>query len=227
MIKMKLSVVVVRMAFAITLLLSSTIPSNSQSTPATPVLTDKSVTAELAFWNSIKDSKDAKDFKTYLENFPNGMFFDPALQKFEQTGGNKSELSASVGNGVAVEDQTLNPQTSGNVKKTDKKDIRKARKASNVAAVKVTPKKAIAKSKRKKVVVASVKRKSTVAQLKRSGGIVRCGYRQIYRNSKCIALKTPPKKVAAVKKVRPNFEDDNSDKGGGSTGNGGGWGGGN
>ncbi|WP_341914194.1 caspase family protein [Ferrovibrio terrae] len=30
--------------------------------------------AEIAFWNSIKDSQDARDFQAYIENYPNGAF---------------------------------------------------------------------------------------------------------------------------------------------------------
>jgi hypothetical protein len=55
-------------------------------------LTDLSPGAELAFWNKIKDSGDIADFATYLQNFPNGMFYDPALEKFQGFGGNLSDL---------------------------------------------------------------------------------------------------------------------------------------
>jgi uncharacterized caspase-like protein len=38
----------------------------------TPSLNDNA--AEIAFWNSIKDSQDARDFQAYIENYPNGAF---------------------------------------------------------------------------------------------------------------------------------------------------------
>ena len=45
-----------------------------------------SATAELAFWNQIKDSGDASKFKEYLSKYPNGMFSDIALAKSGSTG---------------------------------------------------------------------------------------------------------------------------------------------
>jgi hypothetical protein len=55
-------------------------------------LSDLSPGAELAFWNKIKESGDIADFATYLQNFPNGMFYDLALEKFQGMGGNPSDL---------------------------------------------------------------------------------------------------------------------------------------
>lgn len=72
--------------------------SAQQSTDTT--ITDKSPTGELAFWNKIKDSNDVSSFKAYLENFPNGMFYDVALAKFNSLGGNTADLKANT-NGEA------------------------------------------------------------------------------------------------------------------------------
>jgi hypothetical protein len=58
---------------------------------------DTSPAGELAFWNQIKDSKNADDFSTYLDNFPNGMFVDPAKDRYEALAGHKYEPSAAVG----------------------------------------------------------------------------------------------------------------------------------
>lgn len=41
-------------------------------TPAAPATNDNA--AEIAFWNTIKDSQDPRDFQAYIENYPNGVF---------------------------------------------------------------------------------------------------------------------------------------------------------
>lgn len=51
-----------------------------------------SATAELALWNQIKDSGDVSQIKTYLNTFPNGMFYDVAIAKYKNLGGNPAEL---------------------------------------------------------------------------------------------------------------------------------------
>lgn len=42
--------------------------------PAAPATSANDNTAEIAFWNTIKDSQDARDFQAYIENYPNGAF---------------------------------------------------------------------------------------------------------------------------------------------------------
>ena len=42
-----------------------------------------STAIELAYWNSIKDSKDAEDYKAYLAKYPNGQFADLAKIRSE------------------------------------------------------------------------------------------------------------------------------------------------
>ena len=82
-----------RIAMAATFLAVAFAPSPAGAQQATgPTVTDKSPTGELAYWNSIKDSTDASNFKAYLENFPNGMFYDLALAKFTSLGGNATDL---------------------------------------------------------------------------------------------------------------------------------------
>ena len=49
-----------------------TLPQNN--TRATAVNTDSHAAYEMTFWNSIKDSKDARDFAAYLETYPEGQF---------------------------------------------------------------------------------------------------------------------------------------------------------
>ena len=66
-------------------------PASAQQASGT-VVTDKSPTGELSFWNKIKDAPDASGFKIYLETFPNGMFYEVALAKFKLLGGNIADL---------------------------------------------------------------------------------------------------------------------------------------
>ncbi len=40
--------------------------------------------ADIAYWNSIKSSKNAADYKTYLEKYPNGEFVDLAKLRIDQ-----------------------------------------------------------------------------------------------------------------------------------------------
>lgn len=48
--------------------------SGSTDAPTTEISTPSSSQAELAFWESIKDSENAADFEAYLEAFPDGVF---------------------------------------------------------------------------------------------------------------------------------------------------------
>ena len=82
-----------RIAMAATFLAVTVAPSPAGAQQATgPTITDKSPTGELTYWNSVKDTTDASNFKAYLENFPNGMFYDLALTKFTSLGGNAADL---------------------------------------------------------------------------------------------------------------------------------------
>lgn len=49
-------------------------PVNNSVTPETTTGVDTEAAYELAFWNSIKGSKDARDFSAYLETYPQGQF---------------------------------------------------------------------------------------------------------------------------------------------------------
>ena len=42
---------------------------------------------EIAFWNSVKDSKDAEDYKEYLDRFPNGEFANLAQRRIKSLEG--------------------------------------------------------------------------------------------------------------------------------------------
>jgi hypothetical protein len=66
----------------------------------TQSVTDQSPTGELTFWNGIKDSNDVASFKTYLKNFPNGMFYDLALAKYRALGGNVADVKPATNSSV-------------------------------------------------------------------------------------------------------------------------------
>ncbi len=83
------SISLLSFAFLLSFQSIGTTPAYAEN-PAT--LSDRSPGAELAFWNKIKESGDNADFSTYLQNFPNGMFYDLALTKFQALGGNPSNL---------------------------------------------------------------------------------------------------------------------------------------
>ena len=51
-----------------------TAPINDSATPKTTAGVNNEAAYELAFWNSIKGSKDARDFSAYLETYPQGQF---------------------------------------------------------------------------------------------------------------------------------------------------------
>ena len=78
------------LAFTLFILISpvNTAPSHAQQN-------DTSATAELDLWNQIKDSADVSQIKNYLSKFPNGMFYDLAIAKYKNLGGNPEELKVA------------------------------------------------------------------------------------------------------------------------------------
>ena len=180
----------------------------AQTNAATPVMADKSAAGELAYWNSIKNSTNEADFKTYLANFPNGMFYDQAIAKFEQAGGKASELSVSPPAKGAVTQQS----TMAVVSKT--KPVVKPAPQHAVIIAKVKPKSVIVRKSvpNSQFVYKSPKPKALYCRR----GYYVSGY-------KCIAaipVKKATKKV--VKYSPPPFF---FRGGGGGGGGGGGWGG--
>jgi hypothetical protein len=176
----------------------------AQTAGATPAIADKSAAGELAFWNSIKNSSSAADFKTYLDNFPNGMFYDQALERFKKAGGDAAGLAGQAA--AAGKANATPPATT--------------------AAVKTQPKTAVAAKPayhpyKKKAAPA----KSTYASLQTAkpghgkklvcrGGVIKNG----------VCLKTPTKKV--VRTVSPpNTPWGGGGKDGSWGKSGGGWGG--
>lgn len=221
MIKLNLGTLAIRAAFAMSLVFCATLPGHAQSAAETPVLADKSVAAELAFWNSIKDSNNASDFKTYLENFPNGMFFDPAMQKFEQAGGNKSELIAPTAKGTTEVAEPPVPVT-GASKKADVKSVKPIKKISRAAVIKPAT-----KIRRNNRVANVAKQVKLAAPMKRKKIIVHCGTHSVYRNNICVALTVSHIKkksqISPAKRKPPTSGNDGGGGGGGGSGGGGGW----
>jgi hypothetical protein len=83
-------------------------PAAAQQSPGIAV-TDKSPAGELTYWNGIKDTSDVLNFKAYLENFPNGMFYDLALAKYNSLGGSVADLKP-------IAKDSVTPENSGNPK---------------------------------------------------------------------------------------------------------------
>jgi len=57
--------------------------SNSKTSRPAKSASDSATTAELIFWNSIKDSTNPDDFKEYLKKYPNGEFVGLAKNKLK------------------------------------------------------------------------------------------------------------------------------------------------
>ena len=49
-------------------------PQPSSATPAQPGTVNPDAAYELSFWDTVKDSKDVRDFQAYLESYPQGRF---------------------------------------------------------------------------------------------------------------------------------------------------------
>jgi hypothetical protein len=62
-----------------------------------------STAIELAYWNSIKDSKNTEDFKAYLVKYPNGQFSDIAKRRLENF-----DSQSSINNNQKNVDRILN-----------------------------------------------------------------------------------------------------------------------
>ena len=128
-------------------------PATAQQSPALTV-TDKSPTGELTFWNGIKDGTDVLSFKAYLENFPNGMFYDLAIAKFTSLGGSVADLKP-------VAKDSLTPANSGNAKP---KLVLTKKKSSSITRKKAVSHKT--KKKRRVHVVKKAAYKNTVTRPK-------------------------------------------------------------
>jgi hypothetical protein len=63
---------------------------------AAPVAPQKDSAAEIAFWNTIKDSQDLRDFQAYLDNYPGGTFDKLARIRIAALGESAKTRAASV-----------------------------------------------------------------------------------------------------------------------------------
>ena len=61
-----------------------------------PVMPQKDSAAEIAFWNTIKDSQDLRDFQAYLDNYPGGTFDKLARIRMAALGDTSKSRAASV-----------------------------------------------------------------------------------------------------------------------------------
>ena len=186
-----------------TVFLGLSFPMNgyAQSTTSADTSSNDSAAAELAFWNRIKGSGSSADFKSYLMKYPNGMFYDPALQHFLTAGGSKAELTNATSSVVE------NNGTAVNAKPVVKKKI-----VSRVkAAIKIVKK------------VAKVKVKSVPH---RQVAVHKCRQGTSLRHGSCVINVVRRIAVANRRVVKkPNQPADGSGGGGGGGGGsiGGGW----
>lgn len=77
-----------------------------------PPVTDRSAAGELTYWNLVKDAEDPEGLERYIEAFPNGMFIDPAGQRYRQlTGKDIVPRGGAPGDGVATTEAGAAPRT--------------------------------------------------------------------------------------------------------------------
>ena len=178
---------------------------------ATAVI-DKSPAGELALWNSIKDSQNADDFSTYLDNFPNGMFVDPAKDRYEALSGRKYEPNAAtdMSKPAPVEPATIAPPAKTAKVKAKSKPVAtiKSRPKRHVATIASPPRK---RHVRTAVVQARpiVKKRIKVASRKKSCGV---------NGSDCPIIDPAPTRAIGLENMGGR-----SGNGGGGGGGGGGW----
>jgi hypothetical protein len=160
------------------------------------IVTDKSAIGELTFWNSIKESANPEDIKTYIDEFPNGMFIDPAVARYEQMTGKR--LASLPAQDAVTESAGSETKKSQALPVSKKKYVAK--------------KKTVTKKKVTSVVRAKPVRKklAAVRPVTCKNGIVRYG--------KCIA-KLPARKKTILK---AGGDSDSGGSGGGSNSDGGG-----
>lgn len=105
---------------------------------------------ELAFWNSVKESRNPDDLKRYLDGFPDGMFHDPAISRYEELTGKKQSLLTESG------DSTQSGVSSETVAK--KKATAASKSKKSATAQSKSKKSAVKKQKTKKKVAANTRK---------------------------------------------------------------------
>jgi formylglycine-generating enzyme required for sulfatase activity len=91
--------------------------SGSKTTQPAKSADDDATTAEIVFWNSIKDSTNPDDFKEYLKKYPNGEFAGLARNKLKTLEASQPKPEASP---AATKETVPNAGRTG--AKTDDKD---------------------------------------------------------------------------------------------------------
>ena len=164
-------------AAAMALVAAITVPGKGLA--ETAPITDRSAVGELNFWNSIKESTDPADIKRYLDEFPDGMFVDPAVARYEQLTGQKLGLRSVENTSASTDDASTDMQANPEpppkpvVKASSKKKV-------TAKAAKKSTKKAVSNKKSKKKVTSkkstkkAVSKKNTVNKKKVSAKKVSC-----------------------------------------------------
>ena len=183
-----------RLFFAVLTLLAVSLSASAA------IITDKSAIGELTFWNSIKESVNPEDIRTYIDEFPNGMFIDPAMARYEQMTGKRlasipAPESEAEQAGAGPKKLTVLP----------------------VAKKKVVTRKKSVKTKK----VASVVRANPVRKKTAVARTVTCKNGTV-KNGKCIAG-LPARKKAIVKANNESNGSGGGNGGGSGSGGGGGW----
>jgi hypothetical protein len=215
---------------------------NTSSEPMTAA--DTSAAAELALWNKIKESTNSEDFRDYLNKFPNGMFFDPAKQRYEELTGKTFEPSMDAAKDQAEEpDSAISaapppPPEPVKVKKTvkikakatTKRQTRKVAKAKKPKLVSAKPKKKPVKVANKTTAKKKAVKKTRVAKLPaaKTKKAVKVPTTAARKPRQCPAGASATGEcltVAKQKSIIPVRSGGNGGSGGGSGASGGGWGG--
>jgi lipoprotein NlpI len=84
---------------------ATAVPAPAAVTPAAP----DPQQADIAFWNSIKASKSADEYRAYLEKYPNGEFVDVARLRVEQLSIPAAEPAKKPAQAVSVEPKAADP----------------------------------------------------------------------------------------------------------------------
>jgi hypothetical protein len=213
---LRLAVAVSGVLLATTLALSFATLGRAE-TPI-PVVTDRSALGELAFWNAIKEAKEPEAFKAYLDNFPNGMFADPAIARYAQLSGKSVDggqlplADVPAGASTAATEQTETPPKPAVKPKPAQK------KATN-AAVKKKQAPTQNKKKTKKVTKKQAAAKRAPAASAKAG-VPPAGASGTAKCDPAVDKNCPAPKKTALQKLKKG----DGGGGGGSSGGGGGWG---
>lgn len=84
-------------------------PAAAEAAPAAKPVAN--ATKEQAYWDGIKDSKDAGDYQAYLSKFPDGLYADVARDKIDRYGGKvKTAAAAPASQPAPVQQAERSPE---------------------------------------------------------------------------------------------------------------------